>query len=81
VINFYLPTYEDCVRIVQNNECFYEKIVTINGYKVSIFNYRLAELKDFICPIENDTVQAFEMRGLTFIHTENGPLRSVMLFS
>jgi T4 RnlA family RNA ligase len=77
--HFYLPTYEECQEIVKVNECFFEKIVEVDGFKVSIFNYRLAEYKDFVSPIENKPTKAFELRGLTFIHTEDGALRYLML--
>lgn len=69
---FYLPTYEECVAITKANECFYEKQVEINGTKVSVFNYRLAQYKDFLNPIEGSSITAFELRGLTFVHNENG---------
>jgi T4 RnlA family RNA ligase len=44
-----------------------------------VFNYRLTELKDFIQPIANEKTQAFELRGLTFVHTVHGPVRYLML--
>lgn len=69
---FYLPTYDECVAITKANECFYEKQVEINGQKVSVFNYRLAQYKDFANPIEGSNITAFELRGLTFVHNEDG---------
>jgi T4 RnlA family RNA ligase len=69
---FYLPTYEECVAITKANECFYEKQVEVNGQKVSVFNYRLAQYKDFFQPIEGSNVTAFELRGLTFVFNEDG---------
>jgi T4 RnlA family RNA ligase len=71
-IEFYLPTYQDAVAITKANENFYEKQVEINGKKVSVFNYRLAQYKDFAKPIENSQITAFELRGLTFIHNDDG---------
>jgi T4 RnlA family RNA ligase len=69
---FYLPTYDECVAITKANECFYEKQVEVNGVKVSVFNYRLAQYKDFLQPIPNSDITAFELRGLTYLHNEDG---------
>lgn len=65
---YYLPTYEQCQTICQNSECFSEKIETIYGHDVSIFNYRLADFNDF------NKHDAFELRGLTFLHIPNGQI-------
>lgn len=75
----YLPTYEEAVEITQKNECFYEKQVIVNDTKVSVFNYRLAQFKDFDRPIEGSNLEAYELRGLTFIHDKNGIRRHLML--
>jgi T4 RnlA family RNA ligase len=40
----------------------------VEGYEISIFNYRLAQYSDFIDNL------AFEMRGLTFVFNEDGSL-------
>lgn len=66
---FYLPTYEECLAIVKANENFFEKKTEVDGVPVSIFNYRLATLTDFLSPLgESSQVQASELRGLTFVH-------------
>ena len=72
----YLPTYEDCVEMCAKEDApFYESKFTIDGYNISIFNYRLAQYKDFVTPIENRPgVKAYEMRGLTFVFNEDGSL-------
>ena len=72
----YLPTYEDCVEMCYKEDApFYESKFTIDGYNISIFNYRLAQYKDFVTPIENrPDVKAYEMRGLTFVFNEDGSL-------
>lgn len=69
---FYLPTYEECVAITKANECFYEKQVEVNGFKISVFNYRLAQYKDFKQPLEGSNVTAFELRGLAFVFNSDG---------
>ena len=72
----YLPTYEDCVEMcAKEDAAFYESKFVIDGYNISIFNYRLAQYKDFVTPIENrPDVKAYEMRGLTFVFNEDGSL-------
>ena len=72
----YLPTYEDCVEMCAKEEAaFYESKFVIDGYNISIFNYRLAQYKDFVTPLEKrPDVKAYEMRGLTFVFNEDGSL-------
>jgi T4 RnlA family RNA ligase len=54
---------------------FYESNFVIDGYNISVFNYRLAQYKDFVTPLENrPDVKAYEMRGLTFVFNEDGSL-------
>lgn len=61
-MKFYLPTRNECKQIVQNSEAFYLTETEIHGYKVEIYNYRLASISDF----KNNN--AFELRGLTFVY-------------
>jgi len=72
----YLPSYEDCLEMCTKEEsAFYESKFTIDGYNISVFNYRLAQYKDFVTPLENrPEVKAYEMRGLTFVFNEDGSL-------
>jgi RNA ligase len=72
----YLPTYEDCIEMCSKDEsAFYESKFMLDGYSVSVFNYRLAQYKDFVIPIENKPeVKAYEMRGLTFVFNKDGSL-------
>lgn len=72
----YLPSYEDCLEMCSKEEsAFYESKFVIDGYNISVFNYRLAQYKDFVTPLENrPEVKAYEMRGLTFIFNEDGSL-------
>lgn len=72
----YLPTYEDCVEMCSKDEsAFYESKFVLDGYNVSVFNYRLAQYKDFVTPLENrPEVKAYEMRGLTFVFNKDGSL-------
>jgi len=74
--NHYLPTYEDCVEMCSKEEsAFYESKFVLHGYAVSVFNYRLAQYKDFVTPLENrPEVKAYEMRGLTFVFNKDGSL-------
>jgi T4 RnlA family RNA ligase len=71
---YYLPTYEECVEICENNDkvVFYETKHVIDGYEVSVFNYRLASYTDFIQPIKGKNINAKELRGLTFVKNKDG---------
>lgn len=65
----YLLSYEEAVALTLGADAvFYESKFAVEGYDVSIFNYRLAMYSDFI---DNS---AFEMRGLTFVFNEDGSL-------
>lgn len=64
----YLPTYQECVDLcLLENSPFYESKNIVDGYNVSLFNYRLATYKDFL--IEP---YAKEMRGLCFVFNKDG---------
>ncbi len=64
-----IPTYEDAVNITNlENSPFYENVVYIDGYKISIFNYKLAENIDFV------EKKNRELRGLTFVFNTDGTL-------
>jgi T4 RnlA family RNA ligase len=67
---FYLPSYEECLSICEktNNTLFFESIHYVDGFKISIFNYRLATYQDFL--VNN----SFELRGLTFVFNSDGSL-------
>lgn len=69
-----LPSYEDCVKICSVKDSpFYESKYIIDGYPISVFNYRIAQFKDFDRPLENNPeIKAFEMRGLTFVFKKDG---------
>lgn len=71
-----LLTYEECRKIVDNNDDikFYETKHRVGGYDVSIFNYRLAWIDDFIKPLDDSDINAHEMRGITFIFNKDGSL-------
>lgn len=64
----FIPSYEEAVQICQKNPVFYETKHKVNGYDVSVFNYRLATFDDF------RKYNAFEMRGLTFVFNTDGTL-------
>lgn len=74
--NKILPTYEQALEIVANHDIiFYETKHVVNGFDVSIFNYRLAWYTDFNLPVpSNPELDAFELRGLTFVFNKDGTL-------
>jgi RNA ligase len=64
---FYLPDYNECLEICEKSDgIFYESKSNIDGYDISIFNYRLTTYNDFV------TYNAFELRGLTFVFNTDG---------
>ena len=64
-----LPTYEECVEMcLRSDSPFYETKTNVDGFPISIFNYRLASSFDF------NTQKSKEMRGLTFVFNEDGSL-------
>lgn len=68
-MNYYLPTYEECLEIVEKNEAFKMKEEFYNGKKITLFNYMLAKYTDFETPIlDKPHIKAYELRGLTFVH-------------
>jgi len=79
-----LLTYEQAKAITEENGdfLFYESVFEIDGFKISIFNYRFAQFDNFMNPLSNDkTINALEMRGLTFVFNKDGSLykRHLML--
>lgn len=59
-------TYEQAIEATEHKN-FYVKTTTIDGYRISMFNYRIAKYEDFV----NSDVNLLEMRGLTFVHEEH----------
>ena len=74
--HYSIPSYEEAVEMCSKaDEAFYETKTEVDGFPVSIFNYRLAQYSDFNLPLENKPkVKAFEMRGLTFVFNKDGSL-------
>lgn len=73
----YCLTYKDAQKIVKkyNSTNFFEKVYDVEGYKVSTFNYFICEYNDFAYPLgKKSKVNAFEMRGITFVFNKNGSL-------
>lgn len=71
-----IPTYEEAVELCSYPESpFYESKMVVDGYNVSVFNYRLAQSKDFDRPVESKPeLRGHEMRGLTFVFNKDGSL-------
>lgn len=71
--NRYIPTYEEAVDMCSYTESpFYETKLVIDGFNVSLFNYRLANYLDFKNPLPGK--EGFEMRGITFVFNTDGTL-------
>lgn len=71
-----IPTYEQALELCSGEESpFYESKMVVDGFNVSVFNYRLAQYKDFANPVpEKPELKGYEMRGLTFVFNEDGSL-------
>lgn len=72
-----IPTYKNCLDIVNNNpdRYFYENKYSINDYNISIFCYRYATYNNFLLPIiDKPKVKALELKGLSFIFDDNGKI-------
>ena len=71
-----IPTYEQAKELCSGEDApFYESKMVVDGFNVSVFNYRLAQYKDFANPIpEKPELKGYEMRGLTFVFNEDGSL-------
>lgn len=64
-----LLTYNQALDLTRSNEdSFYESKFIVDGFNISIFNYRLAQYSDF-----RDN-SAFEVRGLTYVFNSDGTL-------
>jgi T4 RnlA family RNA ligase len=75
--SYYVPSYDECRQIcdANGNLLFYESKHKVDGYDISIFNYRLAQPANFETPIEgNSKIKAHELRGLTFVFNKDGSL-------
>lgn len=75
--SYFLPSYEECRKIADehDNFLFYEIIHEVDNYKISVFNYRLANWSHFETPIPSDPkIKAYELRGLTFVWNKDGTL-------
>lgn len=73
---YYLPSYQECREIcdAHDNFLFYETKHNVDGYDISIFNYRLAHFDQFENPIVEKDIKAYELRGLTFVWNKDGSL-------
>ena len=71
-----IPTYEQALELCSGEDVpFYESKMVVDGFNVSVFNYRLAQYKDFANPIpDKPELKGYEMRGLTFVFNEDGSL-------
>ena len=74
-MDFYIPTYEECLEIVDSNPkmYFYERKYNIDSYRLSIFGYRHAQYNNFILPIiPNPDVNALELKGISYVFNDDG---------
>jgi len=73
----YIITYNDAQEICKkyNNFNFSEHFYNINGYNISTFNYFICDYNDFINPLPGkEFINAFDMRGVTFIFDKNNQI-------
>lgn len=73
----YLPTYDDAQEICKkyDNFNFSEHQYKIRGFKISTFDYFICGYNDFANPLnERPEVNAFDLRGITFVFNKDGSL-------
>jgi len=81
-MNFYIPTYDECIEIVNNNPdmYFYERKYLIDSYYLSTFGYRYAKHNNFILPIiDKSHINALELKGITFVFDDNNTYKHYLL--
>jgi len=74
-MDFYIPTYEECLEIVDENPkmYFYERKYIIDSYRLSIFGYRHAQQNNFMLPIiPKPDVNALELKGISYVFNDDG---------
>jgi T4 RnlA family RNA ligase len=73
---YFIPTYEECREICNSNGnlIFFESKHNVDGYDISVFNYRLAGYKEFMEPVKGKTIDAKELRGISFVFNTDGSL-------
>lgn len=72
-------TFEDCLRIAEASDSFKHKVDDVDGFKVHQFDYLLAQYTDFADPLGDGSLDAFELRGITFIEDGDAYQRFLML--
>ena len=81
-MNFYIPTYEECLEIVDKNPdmYFYERKYLINSYNLSTFGYRHARYNNFILPIiDKPHINALELKGITYVFDDDKSYKHYLL--
>jgi len=75
---FHIPSYEEAKQIADAGVGFYESVYDVDGYKISIFNYRITTYADFERFFH---LGSKEMRGITFVFDNDGSIykRFIML--
>jgi len=65
-VEYFIPTYEECLQICESNDnlIFFESHHNVDGYNISIFNYRLAQPKDF----EYEDIEISDGKNTIFIN-------------
>jgi T4 RnlA family RNA ligase len=76
MVKTYDLTYDDCLEIVAYNPFNFKKAENIiSGYKVVTFSYFLCKYENFANPLpDRPEVNAFNMRGITFVFNKDGSL-------
>jgi len=73
----YLITYEDALRLCKayKDFNFYKTEHMFGNYKVVTFNYFLCDYRNFVMPLREDpSINAMDMRGVTFVFNSDGTL-------
>jgi len=75
-MNKYILTYDDCKKLTEfyKNLNFYESTYYIDGYRISTFSYFLLDFTLFDKPLLDESFNAYDVRGITFVFNTDGSL-------
>lgn len=81
-MNFYIPNYDECLKIVKENAkyVFYSVRNNLDDYTIETFGYRYAEYNNFINPLIDSDINALELKGISFIYDEEDSYNYNIMF-
>lgn len=62
-----IPTYNECKELISIIDGFYERIIKIDDFTISIFGYDIITHKAYDIRLNDTQINAIELRGLCFV--------------